>query len=138
MNLLYTSLFFCFFVYYTLSFNGDKTRHHLLEFLIRVGHAYGITKRPGDFIIDLLQLKAPNLFSSSQTEAGSSAETVAEIFTSFLKKYMKQYNLRFELTNRINKIQKCVQKDVQTMGSFYWIILNVLYSVSSKLNDINS
>ena len=134
MNSLYTSLFFfCFFLYYTLSFNGDKTRHHLLDFLIRVGHAYGIKKRPGDFIIDLLQLKAPNLFSSSQAETESSGETVAENFTRFLKKYLKQYHLRSEMTNRINEIQKCVQKDVQTMGSFYWIILNVLHSVSSKL-----
>ena len=95
-------------------------------------------KRPGDFIIDLLELKTPNLFLSSQTETESSGESVAENFTRFLKKYIKQYNLRSEITNRINEIEKCVQKDVQTMGSFYWMILNVLYSVSSKLNDINS
>ena len=103
-----------------------------MDFLIRVGYAYGIKKRPGNFIIDLLQLKTPNLFSSSQTETGSSGETVAENFTRFLKKYIKQYNLRSEMTNRIKEIEKCVQNDVQTMGSFYWIILNVLYSVSSN------
>ena len=103
-----------------------------------MGHAYGNKKRPGNFIIDLLQLKAPNLFLSSQTETESSGKNVAENFTRFLKKYLKQYNLRSEMTNRINEIQECVQKDVQTMGSFYWIILNVLHSVSSNCDDIDS
>ena len=102
-----------------------------------MGHAYGIKKRPGDFIIDLLQLKTPNLFLSSQTETGSSGETVAENFTRFLKKYINQYNLRSEITNRIKEIEKMCSKRCPDHGILLLDNSQCASFSKLKLHDIN-
>ena len=77
-----------------LRFGGARNHIFLLSFLKSVSHAYTADERHNDFILDLLQLKVPELFAveeETDESAGQVDMEVAKNFSEFLNCYVQRH-----------------------------------------------
>ena len=83
----------------------------MLDFVIKVAGTYRKDQRASDFIPDLLQLRVPNLFSSSSEPGADKRGLIKERFSDFLKSYIRRNNLRPVIMTRIQDILGVVSED---------------------------
>ena len=108
--------------------SSEELQNYVLDFITRVSQSYRKNYRSCDFITDILQLKVPNLFSSTSEPGADDMGLIEDRFSRFLQEYIRRNNLRPVIMKRIQEILVLVSEDRQTM--FHWTVLNVLRLVS--------
>ena len=104
----------------------------MFNFLIRVAVVYKMTKRALDFILDVLQLKVPYLFSTATETKVFSKNALGKEFSDHLKRYILSNSLQPKLMNSIQEVYEHIPEDDQT--ELQWIILSVIKSVRFNKN----
>ncbi len=98
-----------------LSSSFKDARHHqfLLDFLKSAGRCYLEQGRAKDFIMDLMELNVPDLFtmdtegSTSTIQSDIMSSSVPEDFTQFLADYIQRHHLHEALLKDVEKIWVC-------------------------------
>lgn len=81
----------------------------LLDFIKTVGHQYVKDGCSHNFILDLLAIKAPKLFSLPEdTKNRPVAVKVQSDFSDFLQSYINQNSLKIGLLQSMNEILVCI------------------------------
>lgn len=109
------------------SHSTDSIQNFILDFFRKVAGKYRKTNRSRDFIIHVLQLNVPNIFSSTG-EPDDDNVPIETRFMEFLRDYIQRNNLRGVIIDRIQEILSLVSEEKQTV--FHWMILSVVQQVS--------
>lgn len=110
------------------SHSTDTIQHFILEFTMKVSEKYRKAQNSRDFILDILKLNVPNLFSSTG-EPEENGIPVEDRFVKFLRDYIQRNNLRPVLIERIQEILSLVSEEKPTI--YHWMILDVVQQVST-------
>ena len=108
---------------------GARDHYFLLNFLKNVSNSYFTEGRQSEFVVDLLQLKVPNLFAVEECDdelAESEDLEVARRFSLFLRDYINSHALKNSILSQMSiiMVQNSVCICVGGRGGF----INVLKS----------
>ena len=82
-------------------FSGAHQHYYLLGFFQSVAKRYHDSRRAGNLVVDLLELKVPKLFA---VEQGEKDEEVCCQFSAFLRDYILRCDLKHTILGKMIKI----------------------------------
>ena len=90
-------------LYLEFRFTGEHHRF-LLDFLKSVANRYRQDSRAAEFILDLLLLEVPKLFTIEGSQEAETATVISLEFTSFLRDFINRYALKHTILGQMGNI----------------------------------